>query len=125
MWGAVGTCGEGGRGGRGADVWPGRLTVLPDCSPIFPLRTYVLPKGRGHCCSLLTPEDCTTDVCGGGRVGENRCAVKGEGGYIQADQTKWPLMLSLLVLNQMTLQQELLTRVHTSVSVCVCGKSSI
>lgn len=43
-----------------------------------------------------------------------------KGGYIQTDQTKWPLMLSLLVLNQMTLQQELLTRAHKC--MCVCAR---
>lgn len=34
-------------------------------------------------------------------------------------------MLSLLVLNQMTLQQELLTRVHKSVCMCVSVCKSI
>lgn len=73
---------------------------------------------------LRTALQMCAGVGGGGEENrENRCAVKGEGGYIQADQTKWPLMLSLLVQNQMTLQQELLTRVHTS--VCVCVKASI
>lgn len=60
-------------------------------------------------------------MCAGGwgeqREREQMCC---KGGYIQSDQTKWPLMLSLLVLNQMTLQKELLTRVHKSAYLCVC-----
>lgn len=50
------------------------------------------------------------------------CCEEG-GSNIQSDQTKWPLTLSLLVLNQMTLQQELLTRVHKSVCLmCMCAR---
>lgn len=89
----------------------------------FPPNTYVLQKGCDHSCCLLTPKDYTTDVYRGmGRTEREQMCCKGGGGYIQSDQTKWPLMLSLLVLNQMTLQQELLTRVHHSVCVRACAQ---
>lgn len=114
----------GGQWGRGAAIWPGRLTLLPALYSHFPSRYICFTKGMWPPLQSTCPKGqhyrC---VQGGGENRENRCAGKGEGGYIQADQTKWPLMLSLLVPNQMTLQQELLSRMHKS--VCVREKASI